>query len=245
MTRVRAFWRLLFTVSAFLSGSAAFAADDGDWDFRLSPLYYWSLNIGGSAETGGGGGSPPDPPIDLDGFDLKFKGAFSLNFDALYKDRWGVIFDAVGVRLNNEEDDDDQFFLSFKYKQAELAGYYRLMSGGHSWDLIGGARYYQADIGLEGTSIAGDANWVDPFFGARWMWPFAEKWRLSLRGDIGGFGVGSEFVWQAWATVDWFPWKNVGFVAGARAMDLDYEKDDDLKLNFQAWGPILGFTFKW
>jgi hypothetical protein len=230
----------LFCVNAFAVDDAD--NDNGNWDFQLTPLYYWSINIGGSVNNGSSG--PPTPPEDLDAFDLEFKGAYSLNFDSRYKDRWGFIFDAVGVNLSDQENDDDSVFLDFKYQQAELAGYYRLAPGRSSWDILAGARYYSVDVSLEGTPIAGDPSWVDPFVGARWTWLFAEKWKLSLRGDIGGFGVNSDFVWQAWATVDWFPWKNVGFVAGARALDLDYESGD-LDLNFQAWGPILGVTFRW
>jgi hypothetical protein len=236
---------VLFCVNAFAADDADNdnANDDGNWDFQLTPLYYWSLNIGGSAQIDDPS-APPVVPVDLDVFGLQFKGAFSLNFDARYRDRWGLIFDTVGVRLSGEQSDDDELFLDFRYKQAELSGYYRLTSGGHSWDLLAGARYYRADMSLEGTSRASDASWVDPLVGARWIWPFAEKWKLNLRGDIGGFGVGSDFVWQLWGSVEWFPWKNVGFVGGLRAMDLDYS-EDDVALNIQIWGPVLGATFRW
>ena len=217
------------------------AQNDGDWDFQLSPLYYWSLNIGGEADT-----SDSNPPIDLDTFGLNFKGAFSLNFDARYKDRWGFIFDTVGVRLSSEENDDDNLFLDLSYTQADLAAYYRLDSGKHAWDLLAGGRYYRMDVELEGISQAGDASWLDPFFGARWTWSLAEKWKLNLRGDVGGFGVGSDLVWQAWAIVDWFPRKNFGLVAGGRVLSLDYKTTSgDLNTKFTAWGPVLGFTFRW
>jgi hypothetical protein len=222
------------------------AADDGgNWDFQLTPLYYWSINIGGSADTSDPG-EPPDPPIDMDGFDLEFKGAFSLNFDTVYRQRWGLIFDTVAVRLNNQENDDDSLFLDFRYKQAELDGYRRWTSGQHAFDLLAGVRYYKMEIGLEGTSRSGEADIADPIVGGRWGWQFAEKWKLGLRGDIGGFGVGSEFVWQALAVVQWMPWQNVGFLAGGRYMDIDLEDDsEDLAVNMDIWGPILAITFRW
>jgi len=35
--------------------------------------------------------------------------------------------------------------------------------------------------------------WVDPVIGARWTLPLSESWSFRLRGDLGGFGIGSHF----------------------------------------------------
>jgi len=39
--------------------------------------------------------------------------------------------------------------------------------------------------------------------GVRWNWRFADGWSLIARGDIGGFGLGSEFSWHALGLVEW------------------------------------------
>ena len=77
--------------------------------------------------------------------------------------------------------------------------------------------------------------------------PFADNWKLTVRGDVGGFGVGSDLAIQGWATVDWFPWRNVGFIAGLRGLDVDYKagSGDSVDLNLQVWGPLAGVTFRW
>jgi len=40
----------------------------------------------------------------------------------------------------------------------------------------------------------------------RWNWDISDAWSTSLRGDIGGFGVGSDLSAQAVAIVDWHAW---------------------------------------
>ena len=44
---------------------------------------------------------------------------------------------------------------------------------------------------------------VDPVFGARGGWDMGKKWRFELLGDIGGFGVGSEFTYQLLMEFTW------------------------------------------
>jgi hypothetical protein len=59
------------------------------------------------------------------------------------------------------------------------------------------------DIGgleLAGTRAfarSGSVDWLDPVVGARVRYAVAPGHELFLRGDIGGFGVGSDFSWQA------------------------------------------------
>lgn len=67
-------------------------------------------------------------------------------------------------------------------------------------DVYAGGRY--TDVGLEFTPAGGgsqkkDENWVDPLVGLRATIDLCPNWRASLGGDIGGFGVGSEFAWAA------------------------------------------------
>ena len=91
-------------------------------------------------------------------------------------------------------------------------------------DLMGSARYWNQDVDvslrLTGTltvdlpelglqlqrsrrvaiARSGDLEWVDPVVGARIGHQIAPGRQLTLLGDVGGFGAGSEFSWQAVAT---------------------------------------------
>jgi hypothetical protein len=71
---------------------------------------------------------------------------------------------------------------------------------------------------------------------------------MSLRGDIGGFGVGSDLSGQAVAVVDWYPWQHVSITGGMRALRVKYETDksaDNDELDMTFWGPLLGVSFRW
>ena len=59
---------------------------------------------------------------------------------------------------------------------------------------------------------------VDPLLAMRWIAPIGEKWKVLLRDDVGGFGVGSDFAWQALAIIDWQPWTHVSIDDGFRAI---------------------------
>jgi hypothetical protein len=94
----------------------------------------------------------------------------------------------------------------------------------------------------------GDEEWADPLIGVRWSMPFADNWNLLLRGDVGGFGVGSDIAWQARAIVDWQPWKHASIDTGFRVMAIDYETgsgSDQYKYEGTTWGPVIGFSIIW
>ena len=50
-----------------------------------------------------------------------------------------------------------------------------------------------------GLAVAGSSvvQWVDPVFGLRLRHRFTPNQEMFVRGDIGGFGLGSQFSWQA------------------------------------------------
>src|SRR5680860_176802 len=72
---------------------------------------------------------------------------------------------------------------------------------------------------------SGDLEWVDPVVGARIRHQIAPGRELRLIGDVGGFGAGSEFSWQAVATygfdVNCFG-KPLHTVIGYRALAVDF-----------------------
>lgn len=219
-------------------GSAAEA--ERGWEWRLTPLYIWAVNIRGNQTAGSG-----NPPVDTSSFSFDFEGAFSANFEGELNDRWGFYTDVIYTNLSNTRDNTK---LDFKYLQAEADGYYRTRIGRQSVDWLIGLRYYRNQFELEPTTNGGKEDWVDPVVGARWSWSFAEKWTLGLRGDVGGFGVGSDLSWQGIAIVDWQPWRHASIVAGARVVNVDYNagKGTDLfNYDIRMWGPVLGVSFKW
>ena len=68
-------------------------------------------------------------------------------------------------------------------------------------------------------------DWWDPFIGLRARYNFNDRFYVTAKGDIGGFGVGSEFTWQAEAALGFHLTQNVFTEVGYRAFGVDYEND--------------------
>jgi hypothetical protein len=137
-------------------------------------------------------------------------------------------------------------------------------------DVIAGARYWyqQVDlsfnltaglniadlvVGSRGLAIAksGSVNWVDPLFGARARFEIAPGQNIFVRGDVGGFGVGSKYSWQAIGGYSFdFAEKNgitYSGLIGFRALYVDYTQG--VAQNRYAYkvlqvGPAIGIGFK-
>ena len=142
-------------------------------------------------------------------------------------------------------------------------------------DVTGSARYWnqQVDLRLNFTGAldidfkrlglkvrrsrafaianGGTLEWVDPVVGLRLRHRLASGSDLNLSGDVGGFGAGSEFSWQAVATygfdVHMFG-TTMRSVVGYRALSVDYSENGRFGKNGIDWiehGPLLGVKFAW
>ena len=142
-------------------------------------------------------------------------------------------------------------------------------------DLSGSARYWneEVDVSLRATGTltanieklglelqrsksiviahSGTLEWIDPVVGARLRHRMASGSELILAGDIGGFGVGSDFSWQALATygfdVNCFG-TPLRTVVGYRALAVDYSENGRFGkngLDLVQHGPVLGISLRW
>lgn len=121
-----------------------------------------------------------------------------------------------------------------------------------STDVFVGARYWgiSTDLVLSGPGpgvrVSADEEWIDPLIGARHTLPLAEDWSLTLRGDIGGFGVGSDFSWQAVARVNWQITESSLLAFGYRTVAVDYEDGSgtsEFRYDVTTSGFLAGFAF--
>jgi hypothetical protein len=145
-----------------------------------------------------------------------------------------------------------------------------LPGSGTALDLYAGGRVWwqeaQADFSVSGAlaglgplgltftkagtvSASGDVSWVDPVVGARLRHQFAPGWDLVVSGDVGGFGVGSKFSWQAIGALDFdfLRSKDVTWsgMVGYKALYVDYAQGSGLtqyEYNMTMYGPIFGVT---
>jgi hypothetical protein len=82
------------------------------------------------------------------------------------------------------------------------------------------------DAGLSPSVKGSDTeDWIDPMIGLRIEHQITEKWVALARADIGGFGVGSDFSWQAFGAIG-YRWRpNAAILAGYRYLDIDYDSN--------------------
>jgi len=245
---------IVLSISTMLFSAISFAGEEsnkGDWEFNLAPFYLWGINIDGDLSVG-----PTTARVEVpfeDVFD-SLEAAFIVHFETLYKTKWGFLADVNYLDLENK------ISLPMGISQnvdlnltlAEFSVFYRLQRAAHKIDFIAGLRYIDMEnkISVVGgpTLFDGSKDWTDPLVGARWIWGFADGWSLIARGDIGGFGVGSDFSWHAVGLVEWQPWKYASFIAGYRALDVDYKDGsgrDYFKLDVTIHGPVIGINFNW
>ncbi len=227
------------------------AGDKGDdaWHFDLAPFYLWAANIDGDIGIG-----PIDQSIDAGFSDIveNLDMVLTAHFEAR-KGCFGLIFnlDYLNLGIDEATPVGPTLEIDFKNTIVEFDGFYRIKREAHAFDFLAGLRYTKQDstVSLNPGPKGGlDESWWDPIVGARWLFGFADGWTLSTRGDIGGFGVGTDFTWQLVGIVDWQPWKNVSLLAGYRVLDQDYE--DGRGINRYKWdgtmhGPVLGVNFRW
>ena len=106
---------------------------------------------------------------------------------------------------------------------------------------------------LKSLAVAhsGALEWVDPVVGARLRHQMASGAELTLIGDVGGFGAGSDFSWQAVATygfdVNCFG-TPLRTVLGYRALAVDYSENGRFGkngLDLIQHGPVMGISLRW
>jgi len=223
---------------------------NANWDFSLAPMYLWAVSIDGDQTVKG-----VDVDLDVPFSDVwdNLNGALTFHFEGLYKQQWGFFADLNYIVLKPEQSTPiGDIEIDFTEIMAELAGFYRITSGPHAFDGLAGLRYssMDVDVALPGPlpNVDQRQDWVDPYFGLRWQWRINEKWGTRLRGDIGGFGIGSDLTWNLVGLIDFKPWKHVSLFGGYRALYQDYSTGSgNNKFAFDATmqGPVLGLNITW
>lgn len=139
-----------------------------------------------------------------------------------------------------------------------------------SWiEMLGGVRYWNQkldiDVALAGTlnvdglivsgaralARSGGVDWADPFIGARMHYKPTLSDEITLRGDVGGFGIGSQFSWHVLATYSSYLGSHAGIdyegYLGYKALYVDYDQGvgvDRYEFDVLQQGPVVGITGK-
>jgi hypothetical protein len=158
-------------------------------------------------------------------------------------DRWALTTDIIYMKLGASK---DAVSVDLEQWAVEPTLSYRL------------CQYFEPLVGMRYNNINGDINgpfgryptgtqeWYDPILGGTANLPLSQSWSFNLRGDIGGFGVGSDLTWQAFPYFVWHFAKSASLQVGYRLLYNDYETGSGLnkfKYDILTSGPQIGFAF--
>lgn len=223
------------------------------WHYRVEP-YLLLPNMTGST------GISPLPLADVDAgtsdiFErLKF-GAM-LNFEAT-NGTWTIGSDFLYMHLEQDFERGQVIQggkVNMKQLGWELAGLRRI----NKWFDVGAGlllnslkaegEMVRRAAGGQTTTLTGSQSktWVDPMIIARLSTPGTGKIFGQLRGEIGGFGIGSDLAWQVQAVAGYRFSKLFDLSAGYRAIGLDYtsgEGNAAFIYDMVTHGPEIKFGF--
>ena len=99
------------------------------------------------------------------------------------------------------------------------------------------------DMKLSQT-IARDDYWFDPYVGLRGRYNFNKTVYTAVRGEIGGFGVGADLMWQVEGVIGINLTRSIFTEIGYRALGADFE-ENDFVFDVVLHGPQIttGITF--
>ena len=197
-------------------------------------------------------------PVDANPGDIfsKLKIAGMIYFEAK-TENWAITSDLVYMNLNQEVTPGTLFHsgeVTAKEFIWEAAGFYRIVP---FWELGVGGRLasVSTDIdvrrnvfpaGTEAVTASGSKTWFDPLITTRLRADINEKWLFQFRGDVGGFGIGSDLTWQLQAYAGYRFGKVFQLTAGYRILSIDYDKGIDEErfvYNIDTFGPVIRFGF--
>jgi hypothetical protein len=224
------------------------------WHFQLG-TYGWLSGQKGTLATLPG---LPAANVDIDFYDDiagNINGAFSLIGEAR-KGRLGVVADVNYSDIEDDEATSGPLFTTLTSRTktwiATMAGFYRLIEQDRAFlDGMAGLRYWSVDSSLKlgagilpAREISNREDWVDPIIGFKGRMPLGEsKFFVGGALAIGGFGVGSDFMWDGLINLGYQWTAMFSTTVGYRYLDVDYDQDDFLYDVYQD-GPIIGLSWR-
>jgi len=231
------------------------SSTSNEWEYQLT-LYGWLAGQNGTVAT-----LPGLPPTDID-VDFYDDILGNINFALFlvgeaHKGRWGGLLDIAYTDIEDENALPNGILWSSAISRTKswmvsAAGLYRLVEKQRAFvDAVGGIRYWNIDSELSlraallpARSISNREDWIDPIVGLKGL-SFLGDSKFFVSGGmlVGGFNVGSDFMWDAWANLGYQWSQNIATTIGYRYLDVDYENGDFL-YDVAQDGLVLGLSWR-
>ncbi len=251
--------------SAELANGSEQAADSsakerGDrWEFKVTP-FFWAANINAdiSVENVSATASPSFDDI-LDQLEFSAMGTVEVR-----KGDWAFFSDLLYSELGENNVSGPLGFASVDVTLQEFFGSanvaYRFLDlpldeprapdgpTGPRLLLEGytGVRYTYVYSKLNFQTIptiSDSVDWWDPLVGLRARLEVTPKLAIVTRGDVGGWGVGSEHTWFLIGALEWRASKVISIGAGYAALYQDYNGSNDSDFKQTMQGPFVAMSF--
>lgn len=239
------FWSIAVLCAAFAPVTQA-QQDPGEWRQTVF-LYGMGASIEGDAKIGG-------LAVEVDSGLSDFFDALKFGAMAAYRienDQWSFTGDLTYMNLGQSKTTqqgrasaslDVEQFTAMATAGRRIAPNLEALVSLAYFDIAADLR---VRLLQQVATASRDASWVDPMVGFNYDVPVGQKWRYTLRGDLGVFGVGSDLTWHALTKVTYQSSERFGWYVGYRAIAYDYE--DGAGRNYQRYdltqhGPGLGIA---
>lgn len=238
------------------------AAGD-EWQFRVTP-YVWAPQVESKVTVGGYSATVNAYFSDIM---RHLNGAGMADFE-VRKGKLGFFFNPLYLKLRGDgtftgtsepglaAPPTRDITLTLTTWIVEFGGFYQAAKwpldskGGRSvtLDVLAGGRYWSLRADLDTSSPinpTGNEDFVDPIIGARTRIDLTDKLAFNLEGDIGGFGVGSDFTWSGQGGFSYQFTPLISASIGYRALYVDYKAGTSaVRYHETIQGPTTGITFK-
>jgi hypothetical protein len=225
----------------------------GRWGFLVEP-YLLLPSMKGTL----GIGTLPDAEVDAGVGDIfnRLQAGFMLYAEA-QNGTWAFSSDLLYMKLKQDAVPSKTInsgSVTVSETAWELAGLYKIFP----WldcGMAGRLLSIDADMTVVRNQIGGNTTgeeehltqtWVDPLLVVRMQLPNSGKWLLQVRGDVGGFGIGSDITWQVQAYGGYRFSELFQVTAGYRVLGINYEtgtEKDRFMYDINTFGPVLQFGF--
>lgn len=242
----------LCTTLLLLSVQLSFAQNSGsNWNYTAAP-YLLFANMNGEVAMEGVGIDVSANTGDIfDNLDFGMMLYFEAN-----NGQWAITFDGLYMNLGKKGETlitGREAQVDLKQMAIDVKGLYRLNNwveagiGARVNIIDGKAAIEPGEIILPGNELATNESWFDLLIAARASTDFGGgNWRGKFLGDIGGFGIGSDFTWQAKPTLGYQFSDLFELNLAYRWIGIDYEtgkEENYFKYDMVISGPELGFLF--
>jgi hypothetical protein len=227
---------------------AAGTASDSDWHLVVSP-YLWFPGVHGSigGPNGEQVGFKASPGDLLSHFRFGLMGAVEPRYKRIL-----LPLDVMWIRLGTDRalpNTPSQGVANLKAQEfilTQKVGYRVIDQEKIKIDALAGFRYwhFHESVGFTTNSLnfSASQNWVDPLVGGSITGILMPKVEVTVGGDVGGWGAGSQIDYQAFGLLGYRIKPALALQAGYRYLYFDYRRSTGSFLDTATSGVIFGVS---